>query len=175
MVEQQMKDRVLYAALGVAFCAFSWTLYSQLHETIVSAGDKAPNFSITTDDGKTITARDFAGGKLLLLNFWATWCDTCVQEIPDLNQMAKDLAPKGLVVLGVSVDQNEQQYKNFLKHFPLDYLTAWDPKETINTEYGTIQYPESYLIDRNGKVVEKFISNQPWASPQMLQHLNSLL
>lgn len=170
-----MKDRILHAALIMMFVAFSLALYSQLHETVVNAGDKAPNFSITTDSGKTITARDFAGGKLLLLNFWATWCDTCIQEIPDLNQMARDLAPKGLVVLGVSVDQNAQQYKDFLQKVPLSYETARDPKETINTEYGTIQYPESYLIDRNGKVVEKFISNQAWASPQMLQHLGSLL
>jgi peroxiredoxin len=89
--------------------------------------------------------------------------------------MAKDLAPKGLVVLGVSVDQNEQQYKEFLKRFPLAYSTAWDPKETINTEYGTVQYPESYLIDRNGKVLEKFISNQAWASPEMLTDLSKRL
>src|SRR6185437_5864988 len=145
IVEYPMKDKILSAALVLAFVGFSWALYGQLHEVVVNAGDKAPSFSITTDNGQTITARDFAGGKLLLLNFWATWCDTCVQEIPDLNQMARDLAPKGLVVLGVSVDQNQQQYKDFLKRFPLAYLTAWDPTETINTEYGTIQYPESYL------------------------------
>jgi peroxiredoxin len=168
-------DRILHAALALMLGAFCWALYSQLHETIVNAGDKAPDFSITTDSGQTITARDFAGGKLLLLNFWATWCDTCVDEIPDLNQMAKDLAPKGLVVLGVSVDKDAAKYNDFLKRFPLAYQTARDPDETINLKYGTLQYPESYLIDRNGKVVEKFISEQPWASPQMLQHLNSLL
>jgi cytochrome c biogenesis protein CcmG/thiol:disulfide interchange protein DsbE len=154
--------------------AFCLALYSSLHETIVNAGDKAPGFSITADNGKEITAADF-GGKLLLLNFWASWCAPCIEEIPGLNEMARQLGPKGLVILGVSVDKDENAYKQFLTRNPLKYLTAHDPAEKINLSYGTIQFPESYLIDRNGRVVEKYISSQPWASPQMIEHVQSLL
>lgn len=167
-------DRILQAALALMLVAFCGALYNSLHENIVNAGDTAPGFSIQTDSGKTITARDF-GGKLLLLNFWATWCATCIEEIPDLNQMARELTPKGLVVLGVSVDKDEAAYRNFLQRSPLAYLTARDPEEKINLSYGTVQYPESYLIDRNGKVIEKFISSQTWAKPEMIQHLQSLM
>jgi peroxiredoxin len=167
-------DRILEAALALGFVAFCGTLYSSLHETIVNAGDKAPDFTITSDSGKTITVHEF-GGKLLLLNFWATWCPPCVEEIPGLNQLARQLGPRGLVILGVSVDKDESLYRNFLTRSPLAYQTARDPEEKINLTYGTIQYPESYLIDRNGKVIEKFISSQPWASPQMIEHVNSLL
>src|SRR5215831_4424506 len=102
-------DRILQAALALMLVAFCGSLYTSLHETIVNAGDTAPDFSIQADTGKTITARDF-GGKLLLLNFWATWCGTCIEEIPSLNQMARQLAPQGLVVLGVSVDKDEKLY-----------------------------------------------------------------
>ncbi len=167
-------DRILQGALVLGFLAFCGTLYSSLHETIVNAGDTAPNFTITGDSGRTFTVHDF-GGKLLLLNFWATWCPPCVEEIPALNQLARQLGPKGLVVLGVSVDKDESLYHNFLTRSPLSFPTARDPEEKINLSYGTIQYPESYLIDRNGKVVEKFISSQPWASPQMIEHVNSML
>ncbi len=167
-------DRILPAALALMMIAFCGALYHQLHDTIVNAGDTAPDFSIKTDDGKTVTAHDF-GGKLLLLNFWATWCDTCIEEIPALNQMARQLGPKGLVILGVSVDKNEKLYQDFLKRSPLAYPTARDPEEKINLSYGTIQYPESYLIDRSGKVVEKYISSQPWDSPKMLSHVSSML
>jgi cytochrome c biogenesis protein CcmG/thiol:disulfide interchange protein DsbE len=167
-------DRILQAALALMLVAFCGALYTQLHENLVSAGDTAPNFSIQTDSGKTITARDF-GGKLLLLNFWATWCGTCIEEIPDLNQMTRQLTPKGLVVLGVSVDKDESAYKSFLTRSPLAYLTARDPDEKINSQYGTFVYPESYLIDRNGKVIEKFISAQPWGRPEMIRHIESLL
>jgi thiol-disulfide isomerase/thioredoxin len=72
---------------------FCFALYTSLHETIVNAGDKAPNFSITADNGKTVTARDF-GGKLLLLNFWATWCPPCIEEIPGLNEISRQLGPE---------------------------------------------------------------------------------
>ena len=167
-------DRILPAALALMLIAFCGALYNQLHEVVVNAGDSAPAFSITSDSGHTITAKDF-GGKLLLLNFWATWCATCIEEIPGLNQMSRQLEPKGLVVLGVSVDKDENLYRAFLKRSPLAYQTARDPEEKINTSYGTIQYPESYLIDRNGKVIEKFISSQPWASPEMIKHVSSLL
>lgn len=167
-------DRILQGALALMLVAFCGALYTQLHQTIVNAGDSAPNFTITTDSGKTVTVHDF-GGKLLLLNFWATWCPPCVDEIPGLNELATRLGPKGLVVLGVSVDKDEQLYRSFLQRSPLAYQTARDPDEKINLKYGTIQYPESYLIDRNGKVIEKFISSQPWDSPQMLEHVNSLL
>src|SRR3954454_21984972 len=122
-------DRILQGALALMLIAFCGALYNSLHETVVNAGDKAPEFSITTDSGRTISARDF-GGKLLLLNFWATWCGTCIEEIPDLNQMASELNPKGLVVLGVSVDKDETAYRSFLKRSPLAYLTARDPEET---------------------------------------------
>ena len=167
-------DRILQAALALMMAAFCFALYTSLHETVVNAGDRAPNFSITADNGKAITAQDY-GGKLLLLNFWATWCPPCIEEIPGLNEMARQLGPKGLVILGVSVDKDEKVYKQFLARNPLAYLTARDPEQNINLSYGTIQYPESYLIDGNGKVVEKYISVQPWASPRMIQHVQSLL
>ena len=167
-------DRILQAALALMLIAFCGALYNQLHETIINAGDSAPDFTITTDAGKTVTVKDF-GGKVLLLKFWATWCGTCIEEIPSLNQMARQLGPKGLVVLGVSVDKDEKLYKDFLARSPLAYPTARDPEEKINLSYGTVQYPESYLIDRNGKVIEKFISSQPWSSPQMIQDLSSHL
>jgi peroxiredoxin len=167
-------DRILQAALALMLIAFCGALYNSLHETIVNAGDTAPDFTITSDSGKTITVHNF-GGKLLLLNFWATWCPPCVEEIPGLNQLSRQLGPRGLVILGVSVDKDEKLYRDFLTRSPLTYQTARDPEEKINLTYGTIQYPESYLIDRSGKVVEKFISSQPWASPQMIEHVNSML
>jgi cytochrome c biogenesis protein CcmG, thiol:disulfide interchange protein DsbE len=167
-------DRILQAALALMMAAFCFALYSSLHETVVNAGDRAPDFTITADSGKPITARDY-GGKLLLLNFWATWCPPCVDEVPGLNEMARQLGPKGLVVLGISEDKDENAYKQFLARFNVGFLTARQPTADIKQSYGTVQIPESYLIDRNGKVVEKFISSQAWASPQMIQHVQSLL
>ena len=167
-------DRLLQAGIVVMLALFCFVLYSTLHEVVVNAGDKAPDFTVTADSGQTFTVHNF-NGKLLLLNFWATWCAPCVEEVPSLNQLARQLAPQGLVVLGVSVDKDPNAYKNFLQHFPVSFQTARDPDQKVNTKYGTSMFPESYLIDRNGKVIEKFISAQNWATPQMIEHVHSLL
>ena len=167
-------DWLLLGSIGLLAGALIWVVSGTLEQRVINAGDKAPDFHVTTDRGKNVTVQNF-GGKLLVLNFWATWCPPCVEEIPGLNELATQLGPKGLVILGVSVDKDEQIYRSFLTRSPLAYQTARDPEEKINLKYGTIQYPESYLIDRNGKVIEKFISSQPWDSPQMLEHVNSLL
>src|SRR5579863_6101639 len=128
-------DRLIQAGIVAMLAAFVGVLYLSLHDNVVKAGDKAPDFSIQADNGKTITARDF-GGKLLLLNFWATWCPPCVQEVPSLDQLARELAPKGLVVLGVSVDKDQKAYTDFLVKFRISYLTARDPDQVINLKYG---------------------------------------
>ncbi len=167
-------QRLLEAALALMMTAFVGVLYLSLHDNVVKAGDTAPEFSIKTEKGKTVTAKDF-GGKLLLLNFWATWCQPCVQEVPSLDELSRDLAPKGLVVLGVSVDKDEKAYKEFLDRFHVSYLTGRDPDQVINGSYGTVQYPESYLIDTRGRVVEKIVGQENWSSEQMVQHVQSLL
>ena len=125
---------------------------------VTNAGDTAPEFTVTTDDGKTIT-RDNFGGKLLVLNFWASWCPPCVEETPSLEEFARELGPEGVVVLGISNDRNEKLYRRFIQQFGITFETARDPEANISASYGTFQIPETYLIDRNGKVVEKVISN----------------
>ena len=78
-------------------------------------------------------------------------------------------------MLGVSVDKDQKAYEEFLNRFHVSYRTALDPKQEINTKYGTVQFPESYLIDTNGKVVEKIVGEANWSSEQMVQHVQSLL
>jgi peroxiredoxin len=167
-------NRILEGALVVMLGLFVTALYLSLHDNVVKAGDTAPDFRVQTESGKTVTARDF-GGKLLILNFWATWCTPCVDEVPSLDQLQRTLGSKGLVVLGVSVDKDENAYKEFLKRFNVSYLTSRDPAQVVNMKYGTVQYPESYLIDRNGKVVEKVVGEANWSSEQMVQHVQSML
>src|SRR5271156_5309986 len=167
-------DRILEAGIFVMLLAFVGTLYLSLHDNVVKVGDRAPDFSIRADNGKTITARDF-GGKLLILNFWATWCPPCVDEVPSLNQLERALGPQGVVVLGISEDESPAAYKSFLDRFQVSYLPARQPTKDIRLRYGTLQIPETYLIDRNGKVVEKVVSEVDWSSDRMIQHVKSLL
>jgi peroxiredoxin len=167
-------DRYLQIAMAVLVVLLTVAIYVPLHETLVQVGDQAPDFSITADNGRTYTRADF-GGKLLVLNFWATWCPPCREELPSLDALQRLLGPKGLVVLAVSVDKDEQLYREFLKVNKVAITTARNPSQEINREYGTTKFPESYIIDRSGRVVEKIISSTNWMDERMVTHVQSLL
>ena len=165
-------DRLLRAAIGLLVVVLVFTIYSAIHQRVVMAGDTAPEFTITADNGRSVSVPSF-GGKLLVLNFWASWCPPCVQETPSLSRFAQEFADKGVVVLGVSVDKDEKAYHGFLDRFHPAFLTARESK--IHEDYGTFMYPETYIIDAKGKVVQKLAEAADWMDPKMVAYVNSLL
>src|SRR5690348_13029977 len=165
-------DRYLRVAIVLLLVTFVYTIYAAIHERVVVAGDTAPEFTITADNGRTVSVPNF-GGKLLVLNFWASWCPPCVQETPSLSQFAQQFADKGVVVLAVSVDKDEKAYRAFLQRFHPSFLTARDFK--IHEDYGTFMYPETYFIDAQGKVIRKIAEGADWSDPQLQQFVSSLL
>jgi thiol-disulfide isomerase/thioredoxin len=171
-------DRFLRLGIGVLAVVLVSVIYAAIHERVVVKGDTAPDFSITSDSGRTVSLPNFEG-KLLILNFWASWCGPCVEETPSLSEFAQEYAGKGVVVLGVSVDKDPQAYQRFLQKYKPGFLTARDSK--IHEDYGTFMYPETYIIDSKGKVVLK-IPETPdspvaldWTDPKVKQFIDSLL
>jgi cytochrome c biogenesis protein CcmG, thiol:disulfide interchange protein DsbE len=162
------------AAIAVMAIGLVWVVSGVLEPRVVKAGDLAPDFQIVTDSGKTVTRADF-GGKLLVLNFWASWCPPCVEETPSLNLFQQQLKGDGVVVLAVSIDANEKLYKQFIERYKVGFTTARDPEANISASYGTFQIPESYIIDQTGHVREKIISNTNWADPEFIAHVKSFL
>ncbi len=167
-------ERYLQILIAGLVIAFGWVVYDSLRNRVVEAGDSAPGFTVTTDSGRTISLDNF-GGKLLVLHFWATWCPPCVEEIPSLNEFQRQFAASGVVVVGVSVDKNQKAYSNFLKRFGVTFETARDPSAELPASYGTYQYPETYIINSSGRVVQKIISNRDWAGAEMSALVKSLL
>ncbi len=167
-------ENILRGLIVLCLGVLVWVVADTFHERVVVAGDRAPDFSIATDAGRTVTRSDF-GGKLLVLNFWATWCPPCIEEIPSLDQFQKQFADQGVVVLGVSVDQSPGVYRNFLSRAKVAFQTARDPEARISTEYGTFKYPETYIINREGRVVEKIIGATDWTDEAMVARVKALL
>lgn len=167
-------NRVLTGLLAVLFVVFLFTIRDVLEQRVVEAGDTAPKFTIRTENGQQISRSEFPG-KLLMVNFWATWCPPCVEEMPSLKQFAQTMGPQGVTVLGISVDRNEQAYREFLQRNQLGFLVARDPEENISSSYGTFKWPETYLINRDGKVVQKFIGPRDWTDPQIVNSIRALL
>lgn len=164
----------IQTAAALILVALCFIVADSLRERVVSVGDRAPSFSIVTDSGQQISNKEF-GGRVLVLNFWATWCPPCIEEMPSLNAMAKQLAPKGVVVLGVSVDRNAAAYERFRKQARISFLTARDPGAEISSRYGTFKYPETYVIDSRGRVRQKHIGPRNWLEPEILQSIEALL
>jgi cytochrome c biogenesis protein CcmG/thiol:disulfide interchange protein DsbE len=174
-------DLAIKAATGVLLVALALVIVYSVEDHVVGVGDSAPNFKVKTESGAVMSPKDF-GGKLLVLNFWASWCTPCVQEIPSLNQFQKMFASQGVVVLGVNVDSKDELYRNMLQRFRVTFQTVRDPEENINYRYGTYKVPESYIIDRNGKVLQKYAGLPEvngewklWTDPEIVSYVRSLL
>ena len=163
-----------WAGIAALLAVFVFVLVRAIPEHIVDVGDTAPNFTITADNGRTISVSNF-GGRLLVLNFWATWCKPCVEEVPSLDEFAKQMAGSDVVVLGVSMDYDPNAYRAFLDRARVSFMTARDPAAKISADYGTFKYPESYIIDSKGKVVQKIIGATNWTDGNMVQAVKSFL
>jgi cytochrome c biogenesis protein CcmG, thiol:disulfide interchange protein DsbE len=135
-------------------------------------GSVAPDFTVADGDHKVTLSE--LHGKTVVLNFWATWCPPCVEEMPSLLTMQQRLKDKGVTVLAVSVDVDQNEYHRFLKDHNVNLLTVRDPDQKSNRLYGTFKYPETYVIDRNGKVRRKFIGPVDWNQPEVVDFLSKL-
>ena len=174
-------DLAIKGTIAALLVALGLVVVWSMQEHIVGVGDSAPNFAITTTSGDQMTPRNF-GGKVLVLNFWASWCAPCVEEAPSLNEFARTFKNSGVVVLGVSVDRKEEAFQNFVKRFGVAFPIARDPEENLSYRYGTYKIPESYIIDRNGKVVRKYAGLPErdgqaisWMDPELVVFVKSLL
>ncbi len=166
-------NTALRGALLLLTFSFIGVVAYSLRDTSAKEGGPAPEFAIKADSGAQITPVSF-NGKVLVLNFWATWCAPCIQEIPSLNQFQRRFADSGVKVLAISIDKSEGKYKNFLDHVHVSFDTARDPGMDISTKYGTFQYPETYII-KDGRIMRKFPNAENWLSDDITQYVQSLL
>lgn len=133
-------------------------------------GTPAPEFTVS-DGVQTVDLSKYRG-HTVILNLWATWCPPCLDELPSLIQLQHEMP--NIVVIAISEDQDDAVYRHFLVQHHIDFLTVRDASTRINKLYGTIQIPESYVIDKNGMVRRKFVSAQDWTSPEILGYLKKL-
>ncbi len=135
-------------------------------------GVTAPDFSVQDSD-HTVALHDLRG-QVVVLNFWATWCAPCVEEMPSLVQMQQNLKSKGVTVLAVSVDVDQKAYERFIREHKVELLTVRDPDQKSNLLYGTTQFPETYVIDRQGIIRRKFIGAVDWTAPEIMNYLGGM-
>jgi cytochrome c biogenesis protein CcmG, thiol:disulfide interchange protein DsbE len=130
----------------------------------------APQFAV--NDGVTAVDLSRLRGRVVVLNLWATWCPPCLEELPSLLEMQRELPQ--VTVVAVSMDEDDAIYRKFLVTHRVDLITVRDPSRRVNALYGTVQIPETYVIDRQGVLRRKFVSAQDWTNPEILKYLRSL-
>jgi len=135
-------------------------------------GAPAPDFTVKDSD-RTVTLSQFKG-QVVVLNFWATWCPPCIEEMPSLVRMQQFMKAKGVTVLAVSIDVDESNYRRFLRDHNVTLLSVRDPDQKSSSLYGTSKYPETYVIDRAGVVRRKFIGAVDWTEPEVIDFLSKL-
>ncbi len=115
--------------------------------------------------GRT-TSLSAAKNNVVLLSFWATWCPPCRAEMPSLNRLYKEYKDKGLVVIAISTDRRVDYVKDFLEKHPVDFPVLMDSDTRVSREFGVFSMPTSFLLDRNGVIIKRYLGEEDWNSPE---------
>lgn len=134
-------------------------------------GKQAPDFTVKDAD-HTVSLHDYRG-KIVVLNFWSAHCAPCIAEMPSLVQLQKRMGEK-ITVVGVAVDTTDEDYHAFLHKHGIDFITVLDSAKNSYNLYGATGYPETTIIDRNGRARRKFVEAVDWTNPEIVNYLQSL-
>ena len=172
-----MKDAAkLVVVVGLAL-ALAWVFNSARASKgyALKSGAPAPTFRLPNLAGENVDLAAFRG-RVVVVNFWATWCPPCVDEMPSLEKLHRALGPQGLVILGVSGDENEAVLREFVTRTGVTFPILRDPGGRIAADlYHTTGFPETFVVDPNGLLNESYIGPAEWASPGAVDHFRDLL
>lgn len=186
-----MKDKSLFVGFAVVL-VFSLGLYalwrnysdnlskgmrppesSQILNKIESEG--LPAFSLKQLDGSDLSLEQFKG-KIIILNFWASWCEPCVKEFPSMMTLIEKLNGE-VVLLALSADYELKDMELFLKAFKVNspnIYVAWDKDQEVAKSFGTFTLPESYIIGRDGQLIRKISGIEEWDTPDAIEYFKTL-
>ena len=134
-------------------------------------GKAAPDFTVRDSD-RTVTLGQFKG-QILVLNFWATYCAPCVEELPSWCRCSTHEGQRRDCA-GGKHRRDENSYRRFLRDHNVTLLSVRDPEQKSNSLFGTFKIPETYIIDRNGVMRRKFIGAVDWTEPEIIDFLSKL-
>jgi peroxiredoxin len=166
---------VSLAVIAVAVLFLLKQNNSYLKYSPLKRGHSAPNFTFPGLDGKIVSLADYRG-QVVLVNIWATWCPPCVDEMPSMEKLHQELQGENFEILAISIDAvGTKAVAPFMKKYNLSFPALIDPDGTIKTLYHMTGVPESFIIDRQGILVEKIVGPRNWAAPEAVRYLRNLI
>lgn len=157
----RLKPIAFFVLVGVLALFF---VLRQPPSTVVNVGDLAPDFAIKDETGKQIKLSDFRG-HVVFLNFWATWCVPCRKEMPDMELVNRVFKDRKFKMIPVSVDTNFDDVKKFYQELKLTTMPMYlDPGKQVADKYSVFKFPETYIIDGNGRVLKHYVGEKFWSN-----------
>lgn len=171
-----MSQRLAIAlGLGIAAAVFVALLLAPPPEDPIRPGQPAPTFELPRLDGGAPVSLEGLRGRVVLLNFWATWCGPCEAEMPAMQRLHTALAGPDFELLAVSVDAGREEVDAFRKRLGLGFPILLDPEKRVSSRYQSHRFPESYLIDRDGRILARYIGPRDWDDAVYVDHIRGVM
>jgi peroxiredoxin len=171
-----MSNRAGTIALALLLLAGAlWVVFgAERPAAPVGEGHPAPDFSLPVLDGAEQSLSALRG-RVVLLNFWATWCKPCEDEMPAMQRLHTTLGGDDFALIAVSVDEGDDEVRAFRDRLALGFPILRDPDKRAANAYQTFRFPESWLIDRDGTVVARYIGPREWDEPAYVERIRKLI
>lgn len=137
-------------------------------------GKKAPEFTLKDMNDKAVSLSPLKGN-VVLISFWATWCPPCRDEMPSLNRLYREFRNRGLAIVAVSTDRSASPVKDFLGKTPVDFPVLMDSDSKVARQFKVFSLPTTFLLDRNGVIVQKYLGEEEWDSAKIRDKITTLL
>ncbi len=161
-------------AAGIAGAAVLALLSGSSAPPPIGRGSPAPDFELPALSGGSLRLSELRG-RVVLLNFWATWCKPCEDEMPAMERLHRQLQGQGLALLAVSVDDAPEPVEAFRRRLGLSFPILLDPGQEVSRRFQTFRFPETLLIDREGSVVDRFVGPKDWDAELYVDRIRRLL
>ena len=137
----------------------------------LDSGDRLPSFALPDLSGRMTPSSELKG-KTLVLNIWASWCPPCLKEMPALQEL-HEAAGEDFRVVSISVDEDVRDARALAEKYALTFPVLLDPSGDLPAKLGTVMYPETWILDGNGRVLERVIGEREWAHPEIIRRLRA--
>ena len=165
-----MRSKTL-ALLGIAVGLGGAPLHAQLAAPLLMDTPRKPvqalDFQASTPDGKRVRLKDFRG-KVVFLNFWATWCVPCLRVMPAMERLGKRMAGRAFTILAVNLMETPAQVKKFVNEMKVTFTIVMDTTGEISENYGATSLPLTYIIDKEGQVIHRALGPREWDGKESL-------
>jgi peroxiredoxin len=159
----------------LAIAVSSGAGHAQETKGLVDVGRLAPDFTLPDLNGTRVRLSDFRGKKAVFLNFWASWCPSCQEEMPTMEKLYQEFKARGLEIVAVSIDTDKADAEKFVKMHSVTFPALLDPDFKVAKEYRVTGIPTHYFIDKTGVIRAREVGSKDWSKPETWKVIEGLL